>query len=188
MLLFNHQMVTGATGNLTLSVTCHLQTVDMLPQQRSIFTTYLSCVFLPWHILLGYTPTGVKGSLSSVILALTQYSFNRTFTPTEAFNSTEVLRLLLKCFNEYVTAYVCFWTPCEHTVFPGNLCHLLVSWAVAHSVAVFRLHCCLHWVGFTRLWFRHSLSWSEILVSFLVYCAVILVNNPESRGAWLVSM
>lgn len=87
------------------------------------------------------------------------------------------------CMNMWlhlcVRASVWMWTPCRPTVFPGNLCHLLVSWAAAHSVAVYRLLCCSHRVGFTGLWFRHSVRRSKILVPFLVYWNAILVNKTR---------
>lgn len=165
-----------------MSLTCHTDSRHVASVERYFYN-------LPIIRLLTMTlPVGLhchwgQGSQGSVILALTQSSPSRTFFPSLKLSSTEVLRLMLKCLCEYVTASLCLgicvwmWTPCGPTVFPGNLCHLLVSWAAAHSVAVYRLLCCPHRVGFTRLWFRHSLSRSKILVAFPICRSVILVNN-----------
>lgn len=155
---------------LKVLLTCHSQTADMLPQQSSIFTTCLSCVFLPWHFLLVHPPTGIRGH--GALLSLLWH-----YTPS-ALKLLPIQRYsdwMLKCFYECVTASVC---ERERPVDPqcflatfGKLSCGTVSQCTGRSVAL---------TGFTRLWFRHSLSRSQILVPFLIYCTVILVNKTRT--------
>lgn len=125
---------------LKVLLTCHSQTADMLPQQSNIFTTCLSCVFLPWHFLLVHPPTGIRGHGALLSLRWHYTPSAHLFSPrTEAFTNTEVLRLnvemfLWMCDCICVFRHLCvnvnaLWT---HSV----SWQPLVSWAVAQCCSV----------------------------------------------------
>lgn len=143
-------------------IACHFQTVDMFLQQSS------------WRPLLVHAPSGVRGYTTLLSFPWHAAPSAGLFSPlTEALAAQCYSRLMQKCLRESVCLciYVWLWTPCETSV----------SWqplplAGKLSCRTRRLHCCRPWVGFTRLWFRHILSWSEILVLFSKYCPVLV--NP----------
>lgn len=94
----------------------HVQKVNVLSQHSSIFTSCLSCVFLPWHFLLVHTPLEVMGR--GALLPLHWYNPPSAGLSVLTKQGTEVKMFAIRC--NCICVWV--WTPCEPTMFPCSLC------------------------------------------------------------------
>lgn len=160
-----------------MSLTCHSQ--PALPQQSSIFTTCLSCVFLPWHFLLVHTPAGGRGHGLCYPCTDTLLPQQDFFIPLWSFyqhrgTHIKICVWICDCMCVNVNA---LWA---HSVSwqPLPLAGKLSCGTQCRSIQAALLP---HWVvdlqGFDL---DIPLSWSEILVPFLFYCTVILVNKTRT--------
>lgn len=160
-------MHTGVCYSVVESFACHFQTVDMSLQQSS------------WRPLLVHAPFGVRGHTTLLSFPWHAAPAAGLFFPlTEAVAAQWYSRLMQKCLHGSVCLciYVRLWTPCETSVSwqPLPLAGKLSCRTQHHSIQPALLP--FPGVGFTRLWFRHSISWSEVLVLFCKYCPVLV--NP----------
>lgn len=157
-----------------MSLPCYVQTVDMLPQRTSIFTTCLSFVFLLWHYCCFTHPQelGVKGlHYPCFAMKLPQlYILTAQKYPDSCWNV---------CINMWVNLCVNVNTLGVNSVSwqPLPLAGLLSCGTQCRSIqaALFPSLCWIY-----KALIQAFLKLITILVPFLIYCAVILVNKART--------